>query len=324
MLDDVYFEDDYIKLYLNNQSSLLSFQFSERNNLFVNKSIKRQISKIGNINIDSLGYQDAESAYGYGGYRTNTSDPNFIKQALTEYTNFCSRENIIAEFIRFLPFNKFPEQFPGVFDFIVPDRKTVYVDLSLTKEQRWAQYDANTRNILRKAEKTLTLQRTEDVSSFMEMYYETMKRNQAEEFYFFDELYFKKLLQINGTRLYQVKLGDEIVCASFVLSGKEIAHYHLSANRTEYLKHNGNYFLLDNLFEQARLEQKKYFHLGGGRTNQDDDSLLLFKKKFSKSTHVFYIAGKVFMRGAYDELCQLWRTQTDKQQKFFLRYRLPL
>jgi hypothetical protein len=324
MLDDVYFDKDYINLYINKESTLLDFSFSLQENVFSNKTIKNRISSVGNVNMQERGLYDAESAYGYGGYLTNSTDLRFVNQAIEEYSGFCVQQKIVAEFIRFLPFNKFPDQFPGVFDFIIPDRKTVYIDLSLTKEERWLQYDANTRNILRKAEKTLTLERTEDIDLFMEMYYETMKRNQADEFYFFDAQYFKKLMKLNGTRLYQVKLGDEVVCSSFVLNGKDIAHYHLSANRTEYLKLNGNYFLLDNLFEAARAENKKFFHLGGGRTAQENDSLLLFKKKFSKNTLTFYIAGKVFMRDAYQELCERWQQQTEKKQKYFLKYRLPL
>lgn len=325
MIEDVYFEKDYIDLYLNDDTNLyLDFNFRQNQNIFSNRTIKQKIQQVGHIQMEHRYLYDAETAYGYGGYRTNTQDLKFISHAIEEYKRYCIEQNVVAEFIRFLPFNTFPQQFPQFFDFLFPDRQTVFVDLTLSKEQRWSQYDANTRNILRKAEKQLSFSRTEDIGMFKEMYYETMKRNKAEAFYFFDDVYFEKLISLRDSRLYQVKLGEEVICTSFVLLGREIAHYHLSANRTEFLKYNGNYFLLDNLFEQGRLEEKKHFHLGGGRTNQQDDSLLSFKKKFSKNTLVFYIAGKIFMPDVYEDLCNQWQRQTHKQQKYFLKYRLPL
>ena len=324
MLEDVYFEEDYINLYLDDESSYLDFSFNQDQNAFSNRTLKKTIQQIGKVTVKNGNLHDLETAYGYGGYRTSSQNPEFIKQAMEAYSQFCAEENIVAEFIRFLPFNLFPHQFPQYFDFLIPDRQTVIVDLTVSKQQRWSQYDANTRNVLRKAEKNLTFSRADNVAIFMEMYYETMRRNQAEEFYFFDEAYFKKIISLKNCELYEVRLGEEVICSSFVLLGKEIAHYHLSANRTEFLKYNGNYFLLDNLFEQARTNGKKYFHLGGGRTNLPDDSLFLFKRKFSKNSLTFYIAGKIFMPPTYRELCNLWQQQTDRQQKYFLKYRLPL
>lgn len=324
MIDDIYFQDDYINLYLNDGNSSFDFRFEENQSVFSNKTIKRKIDYVGQVSVANQRRYDTETAYGYGGYQTNTPDAKFVRQAIDTYSRFCVDQNVISEFMRFHPFNSFPQQFPQFFDFLVPDRQTVVVDLSLTKEQRWSQYDANTRNVLRKAEKALTFERTEEITVFMEMYHETMERNQAEDFYFFHEAYFRRLIGLENCHLYQVKLGQEVICSSFVLLGKEIAHYHLSANRTAFLKHNGNYFLLDNLFGQAQREGKKYFHLGGGRTNQENDSLLLFKRKFSKTLLTFYIAGKIFIPEAYRELCNLWQQQSDKQQKYFLKYRLPL
>jgi hypothetical protein len=324
MIRDIYFEKPYVNLYLNPGDQLFDFEFKKNGSSFSNLTIQRPIEKVGTIDVRSHRVADAECAYGYGGYQSDSDDIGFLDEALAEYSRHCRDQNLVAEFIRFHPFNPFPQKHPHYFDFIFPDRHTVYVDLRLTNEERWKQYDSNTRNIIRKAQKTLTLEQTDDIRVFMEMYYETMKRNQAEDFYFFEEDYFRKLLTVGGTALYQVKLGSEVISSSFVLNGDTIAHYHLSANRSEFAKLNGNYFLLDSLFDISQKSGKSYFHLGGGRTNQENDSLLIFKKKFSKATLPFYIAGKVFCREEYDDLCKLWSSQTEKQQKFFLKYRLPL
>lgn len=323
MLDDFYFSKDYISLYLQKEDKILEFEYQEGNDFFVNRTIKRIIQTVGKLDIKEKLY-DLETAYGYGGYRTNSDDPEFISRAMKRYTEYCVSDKIVAEFSRFHPFNTFASKFDDAFDFITPDRNTVCVDLSLTKEERWRQYDANTRNILRKCERQLQFEETIDLDSFFELYNETMKRNQADSFYFFDKFYFQKLLSYDKCKLYRVLLEGQTISISFVLFDKEIAHYHLSASSNRFLKYNGNYFLLDCLFDIARERGNKYFHLGGGRTNLEKDTLLLFKRKFSKNTLPFYIAGKIFMKEEYTKLCRLWSKQTHKEVNYFLKYRLPI
>ena len=71
--------------------------------------------------------------------------------------------------------------------------------------------------------------------------------------------------------------------------GEDFCHYHLSANDYEMRKFNANYFMLDEMFDLAKLLGKKYFILGGGSSINQNDSLLSFKQKFSKLKKPFFI-----------------------------------
>ncbi len=118
LIDDVYYSREYISLFLKNNDEIFDFEFKSGDNYFLNKTIKRPIKRIGDINVED-GYFDLESAYGYGGFYTNSNDTKFIENALEAYRDKCLEENIIAEFMRFHPINKFPINFNEYLDFNV-------------------------------------------------------------------------------------------------------------------------------------------------------------------------------------------------------------
>lgn len=320
---EIYFCEDYLSLYLNDSDTLFRFEYKEGNKYFKNISIKRAINKIGTTVIDD-GFYDLESVYGYGGYLCNSDDKEFINRALDEYTKECERESIVAEFIRFHPFNHIYKEIDGFFDLFCFDRNVVTVDTSIEKEKRWEEYSSKVRNILRKCEKELVFKESSCVDTFIELYERTMQRNSADEFYFFDKSYFERLLLIDGVKLYEVLYEDRVISSSFFFLGESFAHYHLSANDYEYRKYNANYFILDSIFDIANKEGIDYFNLGGGRSNLEDDLLLKFKKKFSKKLDDFYIAGKVFNKDVYNKYNKIWEAKSKKDIRYFLKYRLEL
>ena len=126
-----------------------------------------------------------------------------------------------------------------------------------------------------------------------------MKKNNANNFYFFPKKYYEQLLKNKNIELYTVKKDNILCSAGIFMFGYNFAHYHLSANNYDMRKYNANYFLLDNIFELAKHKGKKFFLLGGGRTNDKNDSLLKFKLKFSSLTKPFYIAGKIYNMEIY-------------------------
>lgn len=322
LLNDIYYTKKYADLYVDDNSSLFHFEYHEGGSLFINLAIKTLINKIGILNCDE-GYYDLETPYGYGGFYTNDFNIDFIGRAIEKYRERCYNEKIIAEFIRFHPFNAFPHEFGRLFDMCIYDRNVAVVDLQLSHEERWKQYSGNTRNILRRCSKTQIFQRTENIEKFVDLYYKTMKKNEAVKFYFFDMQYFHNLLNIDGVHLYEVVYEGKSIAMSFFMCTSEIAHYHLSANDSNYLKLNANYFILDNAFEEARKMNAKYFLLGGGRTNDANDSLLRFKQKYSKFTKPFYIAGMIYNHDKYRKYIHEWESHNEgKDINYFLKYRL--
>jgi lipid II:glycine glycyltransferase (peptidoglycan interpeptide bridge formation enzyme) len=318
---DIYYSKEYISLYLKDDEEIFEFEYKEGRHLFHNIAIKRPIKKIGNKKIDD-GYFDLETVYGYGGFNTNTEDEAFISKALSEYEKKCKNEKIIAEFIRFHTFNEFPISHSNYLDMNIYDRDVVYVDLTLSRDERWKNYSTKTRNILRKCERELTFVRSDNIKKFIELYEKTMDKNNANEFYYFPKSYFEKLMKNKDIELYEIQKDGVVISSAFFMFSDAFGHYHLSANNYEMRQYNANYFILDKIFDVAKEKQKKYFILGGGTTSFKDDSLLKFKQKFSKERKPFYISGKIFNQKIYDEYTIKWKKQSINDIPYFLKYRL--
>jgi len=320
LFNDVYYSDEYLELYANENEDVFSFEYVENEKVFVNKSIKKKIDKIGNIVVDD-GFYDLETAYGYGGFLTNTNDAPFIKKAMMEYENKCLSENVISEFIRFHPFNKFHVDHGQYLDFKVHDRDVVVIDLS---HDAMSSYKKKVRSQVRKSLQNIEIIESDNLEKFIELYEATMRKNNAEEFYFFTNQYYQNLIQLKQAALFEVRYEGNVIAMAFFLFGEEIAHYHLSANTDESYKLNSNYALIHALFEASRKMKKKYFMLGGGSTPKSDDPLLKFKKKFSQKMVPFYIGGKIYNNSVYEKYCELWGSQSELKVKYFLKYRLEV
>lgn len=321
LADDIYYQDAYAALYESDDGELFNFVFQQAEHKIIFRSIKRKITQVAGIAVEEALY-DLETPYGYGGPLTNCYDSEFLTAAFSAYKAECVNQRIVCEFIRFHPFNPLT-QHEDCFDFFCQERQVVIVDLTLAQPERWSKYSKTTRNIIRKTQKVLERHQTDDaLDDFLSLYQQTMDKNQAADFYYFDQDYFNQLSAIPGVELLAVKLADEHVSMGFFMQTGELAHYHLSANNSELLRENGNYALLDFAFERAQQNGCKWMMLGGGRTSASDDSLFKFKTKFSDHIKPFYIAGLDFMPEKRAELNLLWSSKNiDAPRKMFQLYR---
>jgi hypothetical protein len=316
--DCTYLTDDYISLYLNQSSTIFKFQYIEGDNFFINKAIKKPITKIGNKCI-SDGFYDLETAYGYGGWYSNCKESEFINNALEAYKLRCTKEKIISEFIRFHPDNLFPNQHFNIMDFLSNSGDIVIVDLI---NDPLASFSKKVRYVVRSATNTLDINQSYDIDAFIKLYKKTMRKNKAGDFYFFDDSYFEELMKIDSIELYEVKYKDKIVSMGIFIFDKEIAYYHLSANSQESYKLNANYFLLNQIFYLAKDRGVKSFILGGGAGSSPEDGLLRFKKKFSSNVTPFNIGGMIHNEEIYEKYGRIWSEQYPQDRsELFLHYR---
>ncbi len=326
LFNDPYYNKDYISLYLTKDDDIFEFLYSEDDKIFYNVAIKKKISSIGNVIIDKP-YFDIESVYGYGGIYTNTQDKIFLNKAMNSYKKYCVENFIVAGFIRFNPFDSYLVYLSDYLDFFEYNRDIVVIDLTLSKEEIFKNYNSTTRNILRKMERDFTyrieIMETEEkknkiLEKFIYLYYQTMDRNNASNFYYFDENYFKGLNALSFSKLFVAYKDNEVISMAYFLEGSDIVYYHLSAN--DPLKYNlkGNYLLLNEAVNYYLSMKKKYLVLGGGRTKDPNDSLFLFKRKFSKLILPFYVGGIIFMYDKYKEFCNISKSNEQK----FLKYRV--
>ncbi|UJF25328.1 peptidoglycan bridge formation glycyltransferase FemA/FemB family protein [Suttonella sp. R2A3] len=322
LLNDIYYQDSYSKLYLAGDGELFDYVFKDGEKYISFYSIKRKIENVYGVPVEEELY-DLETPYGYGGPLTNSNDTAFLNSAFEAYRQHCIKEKIVCEFIRFHPFNTLSRH-SSLFDFILKERTVVMVDLSLSTEARWAQYSKTTRNVLRKAYKKLSYEYgSKSFDDFKQLYDLTMNKNSAEEFYYFKPEYFEGLSSISGIELIEVKLDNDIVSSGFFMYGSDISHYHLSANNQSFMRENGNYLLLDCAFERAKEKGCRWMMLGGGRTADENDNLFKFKSKFSDVKLPFYIAGVDFMPEVRARLNKMWQNEHNDKitPKLFQLYR---
>ena len=309
LLDEIFYKKEYVKLYLDKDDEIFEFSYNERGSLFYNIAIKR---KIKGYNLDQ-DYYDLETVYGYGGYVAR-GDKKFLKKALFFYKQKCLKENIVAEFIRFHPYNDVDI---SIFDFSNIER---LISIKKLDDEVESSYKSKIRNIIKNGYKKLDVFESKDIDTFIKLYYETMDKNKAKKFYYFKKEYFNNLIKLDGVKLYTVSFEKEIISMGFFIFNN-FAYYHLSANSKLSYKLNANYVLLDFAFKEAKKRGIKYFILGGGYTSNEEDSLFLFKKKFASIIKPFFIGGIVFNKKIYNYLNEEWKKKNQKEANYFLKYR---
>lgn len=276
--------------------------------------------------IDDGRYYDWETPYGYGGPlcdgELSFEAASLFKQELYEY---CLKNKIVTQFARFFPISRNYQVARQLFE-IRYMRDTIYIDTS-DANAIFSNMDSKNRNMIRKAQKSgVKIERREidDYEAFVDMYNETMKRNNADEYYFFDSDYFESLKQMrdNVFMLYAV-LDDTIISGSIFMHSDNCMHYHLSGSKWEYRQYAAsNLLLYEAALEANRIGISK-FHLGGGLN--PDDSLFGFKKQFNKNGRLpFWVGRTVFNKEAYDYLLRV-RKENDPHfninNNFMIQYR---
>lgn len=311
-IKDNIFQQNQISIYQTPQYSLcmsqnnFEFAFTQDKQYFYNLS---EISEIPNTP-----YFDMSSPYGYSGYFTNSQDPTFIKKAIEAQSLKAQGKNIIAEFIRFNPYQNH-QIFSDFLDFYALEKQMVEVDMDCQK--RWEGYQSRLKGKIRKSLSSLKIQQSNDLESFFKLYTQTMQRNQAQDFYFFSREYFQNLSKLDGFVMFEAIYGKEICAMAIFLCDKDRSYYHLGANATITLANNLNAMgaIFETFFQYAETKGIVSCLLGGGRTARLDDSLLQYKKQYSPTLIDFYIGGKIYDQQAY---CELSR---ESENNFFLKYR---
>lgn len=182
--------------------------------------------------------------------------------------------------------------------------------------------------MIRKARKNgVTIHRSNSrslIPKFMELYKETMDRDGATEYYYFEKEYYETLFSgdDNDVVFFYSSYEDKIISMAIILRKAGQLHYHLSASNYEY-KRLASMNLL--LFEAAKwgIENGcKTFHLGGGVGGDPQDSLFKFKASFNnRSKKDFYIGKKIFDEEAYEVLIKSIDKSVELRENFFPKYR---
>lgn len=310
---DVYHLSAYTKAFeIHGDGEALLFYYKDSNIKAINVVMKKDISLDSKFHekIPSETYFDISTPYGYGGFLIEgNEDSHSIRQLNEIYTTYCKEKGIISEFVRFHPLlnNKFKVK--SMYD--VRDLgKTITMDLT-SKEEIWNQLSSKNRNVIRKSLKSNVEihwgKERSLIKKFMELYNETMDRDQAKSYYYFNDEFYESLIndmKYNMLIFYAMYQGEIISMSMIIFSNKKM-HYHLSASNREF-QHLAATNLL--LYEAACWGYETgltKFHLGGG-LGSAEDNLFKFKKAFNKESETFFSIGKkIFDTATYKMLLEL-------------------
>ena len=131
-----------------------------------------------------------------------------------------------------------------------------------------------------------------DLSAFSALHDETMRRVEADDFYFFGPEYYEALSGL-GERLvvFDAVADGELVASALCFGSPPWLHYHLGATAEAGRELGATSLLLLEAAGWARERGFERFHLGGGAGGRAD-SLLSFKRRFDPDGLLHYSVGK--------------------------------
>ncbi|MCA1012694.1 lipid II:glycine glycyltransferase FemX [Halobacillus halophilus] len=309
---DVYYDPHYVKLLAPKDQGYgeAVYYENEKGRIFY-PYIKRSFDE----------FWDIVTPYGYGGPFLQ-GDPSTLIDFYHLFTPFCADQGIVTEKIKCHPLYTNSAALSKIMD-IELVQETTAVDLNLPYEDIKQGYSSSNKRNINKARRN-GVEIIEDstlsyLPDFQEMYYETMKRNDADQSFFFTDDYFQNQMKdrlLYKPRLLIAKHNNNVIAGALVLLGKKAAHYHLGASLTEHLSLRANNLLFDEMIQYCQKEQAEILHLGGGTSK--DDGLFRFKSSFTNNNHYNFFIGKhIINPKVYNDLL----TSTSSQSPFFPPYR---
>lgn len=322
-MKDIFYTPEYAMVFERTQGEVRNsfggkahlFFYGVNQNYIVYPFFKRKISELPFFDYVSPKRDelfDIVSPYGYSGPIMHVSDKKvedpLWKSFLTEFHSYCLENNIVAEFMRLHPFIRNDIPLKRFVSTLRESGEVVHIDLSLPKEVIWKNFKKSCRNAVTKAQrKNVKVFRSNTkwaISSFYNLYTETMTRRSAQRKYFFSISFFRDLFKIlkGNVTLLIAKYEGNVISAAIFLNKYGFVHYYLSGSDINFLRLSPNELLLYKAIQRAKDDGYQIFNLGGGY--QPNDSLFRFKASFSKSTVAFYTYAKVHHKRYYSLLCK--------------------
>lgn len=321
---DIYFEPDYARLYETDEAKAVEYRFECEYGIITNLFLKR------NIDIcleDGKQYYDIITPYGYGGpiIHSSTDEEKLIEAYLADFERFLKNEHIVTEFVRFHPIVGNGLDFREAYNSIY-DRKTVGTNLTYD-DVIGTEFSKSRRKEIRRILKNPDInyvidENPKNLDDFIEIYYSTMDRDHAEDFYYFDKEYFNHLLLSFPNHIItgKVFLKDTLIAMGVYFRYGKYLHAHLSGTISEYLEYSPAYILKYMLALYGHEQGYELIHYGGGTSRSLENGLYKFKREFGKNTEFdFYIAKKIWDADIYRKICEA--VGADVNAEFFPAYR---
>ena len=264
---------------------------------------------------------DFATPYGYGGWIVEGSATEEIFQ---EYSEWCYKNNIVSEFVRFHPVVKNHLACMNGYD-VVQLGEVITMELD-SAEKIWENITSKNRNVIRKAMKNdvkiYNGRYPEIYEKFREIYNGTMDKDNADEYYYFSKEFYDSILNDlpENAQVFYAQIPDgTVIAASIMFAANGRMNYHLSGSLREYSSLAATNLLLYKAALWGSDNGCKTLYLGGG-VGSGEDSLFKFKRAFYKGElKRFHIGKKIFNQEKYDELTAM--REFSEESGYFPKYR---
>lgn len=247
--------------------------------------------------INGIDYYDIVTSRGFGGpyieYSTDVDVKNLIKGFKKEFNQFCRDNYIVAEYVKFDPWEDNVIYFSD--DYLIEKHGSVCCN-NLENDFYIREYSSKARNHIKQAIKNnivITYDFTGDtIDSFLKNYRFTVNKYDASCYYQFDASFITKYFEIlkGNVCILNAWYAHEIISSVLVVWGEDILHYHILGNNPQYKKYQANSLLMYNAALFARKMGKKIFDMGG---SVEGSSVESFKRQFVKESGIIpYYTGK--------------------------------
>jgi hypothetical protein len=305
---DIFYDPEYLNLFLDENSKAILFIVEENNKYWINCFIKKKIFNYKSL--DKKIFYDLESPYGYCGPLSNTDEEKYLKKFQDTYFNWCISSNVLVEFVRFHPLLNNHLFFKNL-DKVISERINRYTVLTEFNN------DINFFNpkVRNKIRKTTKLDLTVDdelneinFNNFKINYLNFLKEINADEFYKFNDVFFKKLYLLIQKKGFQltIKNKDNFLGSSIFIGNKNYLNYYLTVITNKKLFPGINNLILYHAYKIGKKKKYKFCNLGGSLTSKED-SLLEFKTSMSNKESKFYIGYKVYNKKLYNNIVEEYK-----------------
>lgn len=297
---DVYHLPDYVSLEASRLGGTAVAAYVEQPGVrLLVPLVRREISDSGAF--------DLVSPYGYPSPTGQWEEVALLRGAFSAVVQTLGDQGFVSLFVRLHPILELPD---GAFDglgTLVEHGQTVAIDVRQNEAEQWRGIRGRFRTALNRSERlghrAFMDDTGEHLDRFIDLYLDTMRRQNAAAEYFFSRDYLSGLWQqLRGNiHLGVVEVDGSIVCAGLFGESNGIVQYHLSGTDEQALELSPLKTLIDFGRRWATQRGADLLHLGGG-VGSAQDSLLQFKAGFSDRRHLFKTWRVVLDAQQYKEL----------------------
>lgn len=307
---DIYFDKNYGKLWEKIEGGEAVNYYHESDLGKISYSfIKRRLPQM----IDQQQYFDIITPYGYSGpwiCACKGRREALIEEFNQEFLQYCQKERIVSEFVRFHPLLKNHQEFAPMFH---PEERCKTVGIQVRPSRTIAaEFSKICQARFRKAQHAgfdvSLIHPVKDLSQFGWFYREQMRLADAADWYIFDDEHFEKVVELYGEHLLLIKVtkADQIIGMQLAFVWEKWMHIHLSCCRRGNKNWISPYiYMLGLAAEWAERNEIAVIHLGGGLENGESDCMYQTKKKLThQGLYDFFVAKRIHLPAIYHELCQ--------------------